>query len=159
MYSCGFHHMAEQPAQTCIQQLCVDTGCGPEDLPEVIDDREGWWGRVRDICADGATWWWWWNVNDIFTRELICQIFLWRFCLLSIKNLHQICYYKWYLLLWKTNLHNIYQLYLLYHIYELNVILQKFSEEFFREIFYVSIFKRYMFTFFFWFGMFILFLS
>ena len=26
------------PAQTYIQQLCEDTGCGPEDLPEV-DER------------------------------------------------------------------------------------------------------------------------
>ena len=48
-------------ARTYIQQLCVDTGCSPEDLLEVMDDREGWRERVRDIRADGATWWWWWN--------------------------------------------------------------------------------------------------
>ena len=42
-----------------IQQLCTDTGCSPEDLPEAMDDREWWRERVRDICADGATWWWW----------------------------------------------------------------------------------------------------
>ena len=47
------------PARTYIQQLCVDTGCSPEDLPEVMDDREGWRERVRDIQADGVTWWWW----------------------------------------------------------------------------------------------------
>ena len=23
------------------QQLCADTGCGPDDLPEAMDDREG----------------------------------------------------------------------------------------------------------------------
>ena len=45
-------------ARTYIQQLCVDTGCSPEDLPEATDDREGWWERVRDIYADSATWWW-----------------------------------------------------------------------------------------------------
>ena len=28
-----------------------------EDLLEVMDNREGWWERVGDICADGATWW------------------------------------------------------------------------------------------------------
>ena len=48
-----------RPARTYIQRLCADTGCSPEDLPETIDDREGWWERVRDIRADGATWWWW----------------------------------------------------------------------------------------------------
>ena len=26
-----------------------------------MDDTEGWRERVRDICADGATWWWWWQ--------------------------------------------------------------------------------------------------
>ena len=41
-------------ARTYIQQLCVDTGCSPEDLPEAMDDWEGWRERVRDICVDGA---------------------------------------------------------------------------------------------------------
>ena len=49
-----------RPARTYIQQLCEDTGCSPEDLPEVMNDREKWRGRVRDICASGTTWWWWW---------------------------------------------------------------------------------------------------
>ena len=31
---------AVRPARTYIQQLCVDTGCSPEDLPEAMDDRE-----------------------------------------------------------------------------------------------------------------------
>ena len=31
---------AGRPAQTYIQQLCEDTGCSPEDLPEVMNDRE-----------------------------------------------------------------------------------------------------------------------
>ena len=41
---------AGRPAWTYIQQLCVDTGCSPKDLPE------GWRKRVGDIRADGATW-------------------------------------------------------------------------------------------------------
>ena len=49
---------AGRPARTCIQQLCADTGCSLEDLPEEMDDREGWREKVRDIRADGATWWW-----------------------------------------------------------------------------------------------------
>ena len=46
------------PARTYIQQLCEDTGCNPEDLPEAMNDREKWRERVRDIRAGGATWWW-----------------------------------------------------------------------------------------------------
>ena len=48
------------PARTYIQQLCEDTGCSPEDLPEAMNDREKWRERVRDIRACGTTWWWWW---------------------------------------------------------------------------------------------------
>ena len=51
---------AGRPARTYIQQLCEDTGCSPEDLPEVMNDREKWRERVRDIRAGGTTWWWWW---------------------------------------------------------------------------------------------------
>ena len=50
---------AEGPARTYIQQLCEDTGCSPEDLPEAMNDREKWWEWVRDIRAGGTTWWWW----------------------------------------------------------------------------------------------------
>ena len=31
---------AGRPARTCIQQLCEDTECSPEDLPEAMNDRE-----------------------------------------------------------------------------------------------------------------------
>ena len=48
------------PAQTYIQQLCEDTGCSPEDLPEAMNDWEKWRDRVRDIRACSTTWWWWW---------------------------------------------------------------------------------------------------
>ena len=50
---------AGRPARTCIQQLCEDTGCSPEDLPEAMNDREKWWERVRDIRAGSTTSWWW----------------------------------------------------------------------------------------------------
>ena len=49
-----------RPARTYVQQLCEDTGCCPEDLPEAMNDREKWRKRVRDICATSKTWWWWW---------------------------------------------------------------------------------------------------
>ena len=51
---------AGRPARTYIQQLCEDTGCSPDDLPQAMNDREKWRGRVRDIRASGTTWWWWW---------------------------------------------------------------------------------------------------
>ena len=51
---------AGRPARTYIQQLCEDTGCNPEDLPEAMNDREKWRERVRDIRASSTTWWWWW---------------------------------------------------------------------------------------------------
>ena len=54
---------AGRPAKTYIQQLCEDTGCSPEDLPEVMNDREKWRERVRDISASGTTWWWWCFMN------------------------------------------------------------------------------------------------
>ena len=50
-----------RPARTYIQQLCEDTGCNPEDLPEAMNDWEKWRETVRDIRAGGATWWWWVN--------------------------------------------------------------------------------------------------
>ena len=53
---------AGRPARTYIQQLCEDTGCCPEDLPEAMNDREKWRERVRDIRATSMTWWWWWYI-------------------------------------------------------------------------------------------------
>ena len=43
---------AAWPATTYIQQLCADTGCKLEDLPEGMDDREMWRERVRGIHTD-----------------------------------------------------------------------------------------------------------
>ena len=51
---------AVQPARTYIQQLCEDTGCRPEDLPEAMNDRKEWRERVRDIRAGDMIRWWWW---------------------------------------------------------------------------------------------------
>ena len=53
---------AGRPTQTYIQQLCEDTSCSPEDLPEAINNTEKWQERVRDIHAGGMTWWWWWYI-------------------------------------------------------------------------------------------------
>ena len=34
------------PARTYIQQLCEDSGCSPEDLPEAMNDGEEWRERL-----------------------------------------------------------------------------------------------------------------
>ena len=49
---------AGRPAQKYIQQLCEDTECSLEDLPEAMNNREKWRERVRDIRARGTAWWW-----------------------------------------------------------------------------------------------------
>ena len=46
-------------ARTYLQQLCTDTGCSLEDLPNVIDDRDELRKRVSEIRACGTTLWWW----------------------------------------------------------------------------------------------------
>ena len=48
-----------RPAPTYIQQLCEDTGCSHEDLPETMNDWEVWRERTRNIRSGGTTWWWW----------------------------------------------------------------------------------------------------
>ena len=59
-YSYGLLHMAEQKQGDQLEPTynSVDMECNPEDLPEAMNDREGWRERVRDICADGTTRWW-----------------------------------------------------------------------------------------------------
>ena len=43
------------PTRKCLQQLCADTGCSPDDLLEGMDDRKGRRERVSDIRVDGVT--------------------------------------------------------------------------------------------------------
>ena len=46
MFSYGLPHMAEQKQDDQFEltySSCEDTGCNPEDLPEVMNDREEWW--------------------------------------------------------------------------------------------------------------------
>ena len=60
-----------RPARTYIQQLCDDTGCNLEDLPEAMNDRETWRESVRDIRAGRTTWWWRWIItyNQSFAKD------------------------------------------------------------------------------------------
>ena len=60
-----------RPARIYQQQLCADIGCSLEDLPEMMDDREGWQERVRKILAGSATWWWWWWIFTVIKSVLL----------------------------------------------------------------------------------------
>ena len=62
-----------RPARTYIQQLCEDTSCSPEDLPEAMNDREKWRERVRDIRASGTIWWWWWWLSRRLSRLIYLE--------------------------------------------------------------------------------------
>ena len=68
---------AGRPARTYIQQLCEDTGCNPEDLPEAMNDREKWREMVEDIRAGGMTWWWWWWWY-IYICVCVCVCVVWE---------------------------------------------------------------------------------
>ena len=77
-----------RPARTYIQQLCEDTGCNPEDLPEAMNDREKWRDRVSDIRAGGARWWWWY----IEMNRSWKWIWMWYFWLLIRKSVLHTCF-------------------------------------------------------------------
>ena len=64
------------PARTYIQQLCEDTRCSLEDLPEAVNYREKWRERIRDIRAVSMTWWWWWWWSSVFLYVCICFGFI-----------------------------------------------------------------------------------
>ena len=40
---------AGRPARTCIQQLCEDTGCSPEDQPEAMNDKR----TMGEVAREG----------------------------------------------------------------------------------------------------------
>ena len=38
--------------------LCADIGCRQEDLPRVMDNRDEWQERVRELHTFSIIWWW-----------------------------------------------------------------------------------------------------
>ena len=46
-------------ARTNMQQLCAETGRSLENLPGVIDNRDRWREKVKEVWAISTTWWWW----------------------------------------------------------------------------------------------------
>ena len=79
-YGCA---KAGRPARTYIQQLCEDTGCNSEDLPEAMNDREKWRERVWDIRAGGATWWWWYPISHLHNFQQLREIKCWIIILIN----------------------------------------------------------------------------
>ena len=78
------------PTRTCIQQLCEDTGCSPENMTEVINDREKWRERVRDIRASSTTWLlWWWYIYIYKGATLFKGKFLYRPTLFVVNFLYR----------------------------------------------------------------------
>ena len=71
---------AGRSARTCIQQLCADTGWSLEDLPGVMDGRDGWQEKVREICDGSVTWWryiCWFAAYKIFSCLFHPVVFHW----------------------------------------------------------------------------------
>ena len=58
-----------RPARIYKQQVCEDMGCSPEDLLEVMNDKEKWRESVRDIRACGSRWWWWWYLCTYYNEN------------------------------------------------------------------------------------------
>ena len=78
---------AGRPARTYIQQLCEDTGCNQEDLPEVMNDREKWREMVKDIRAGGTSWWWWWWYMRVWCVHDEKKTILWKNTFMKNKHL------------------------------------------------------------------------
>ena len=62
------------PARTYIQQLCADTGCSPEDLPEAMDDREGVAREGQGHDDDG---YWMFRQSCFMNNKSSCILPIW----------------------------------------------------------------------------------
>ena len=72
-------------ARTYLHPLCEDTKCSLEDLPGVMDDREGWRERERVSAVSVILCWWWWHQN--FNDQSACTNFTIHFSIkLSISK-------------------------------------------------------------------------
>ena len=82
-------HGWAKAARTYIQQLCADTGCSLEDLPEAMDDREVWRERVwvsvlivrHDDVFPNYRWLPWSSTFGVwFGSYVLCSCFFFFFC-------------------------------------------------------------------------------
>ena len=61
-----------RPAITYIDQLCRDTGYLPNDLPTLLQDRDGWSDILMNARATST--WWWLRIQAWLKRCVIQQI-------------------------------------------------------------------------------------
>ena len=60
-----------RPARTHPQKLCTYTRCSMEDLLRVMDNRDEWQDRIREIHASNMPWWWWWYIYIHISTDII----------------------------------------------------------------------------------------
>ena len=68
---------AGRPSRTYIQQLCEDTGCNPENLPEAMNDRETGRERGSGISVLAARHD---DDDDIYKENLVINNLQWLIC-------------------------------------------------------------------------------
>ena len=90
---------AGKPARTYLQQLCTGRGCSLEDLPQAMNDRDGWQERVREIRASSMLWWSWWYhqvmLTTLISLTLSCQPSLPSIAPSSSSKLHPVSPQRW----------------------------------------------------------------
>ena len=64
---------AGRTARTYIQQLCVNTRYYPEDMPEAMDDREGWRERERERERESPGYPCWWRDMMMMKIMYMCM--------------------------------------------------------------------------------------
>ena len=67
---------AGRPAWTYIHQLCADTGYSLKNLPGVMDNRDGWREKAREIHASVMTWWWYYLPTPLLGQDMTQGQFL-----------------------------------------------------------------------------------
>ena len=90
MYSCGPPHMDKQRQDDLLEPTYNSSVL--ENLPEAVDDKEGWRVRVREI--HGTTWWWW-CPDGLAVPFLILWYIFFRCCFsLSLFSFSSFTFYK-----------------------------------------------------------------
>ena len=89
---------AERPSRTYIQQLCEDTGCSPENLPEAMNDREKWRERsgISVLTAQHDD-----DDDDKQSLKLFNYVPKWSYCYcITILGTIWLCVNEWIVLNW-----------------------------------------------------------
>ena len=89
--------------------IIIYTGCSLENLPGAMDNRDGWWVRVREIRAGGMTWGWW-SLGLVICQKLgdpfISQKSQRSLCVSFCGTVSKLCMYHLYV---RSNLNVLHQ--------------------------------------------------